>query len=128
MISEKRKIGDLGEDVACKYLKQNGYKILDRNYLKRVKGPLQGEIDIVAKQKDTISFIEVKAAVGDHLGFAPEQRVNSSKQRKLIKASQFWLMKNKVFLDSKSQIDVIAINLDFDSHKAKIKHFKNAIY
>ena len=54
--TEKRKKGDLGEDIACKYLAKHGYRILERNYLKP-----WGEIDIVAEKSNLLSFIEVKA-------------------------------------------------------------------
>ena len=55
MPSEKRKIGDLGENLCVKHLVKHGFKILDRNYQKK-----WGEIDIVAKKSGIIHFIEVK--------------------------------------------------------------------
>ncbi len=54
--TDKQKIGKIGEDCACKYLENAGYKIIDRNYLKK-----WGEIDIVAKKGKKIHFIEVKS-------------------------------------------------------------------
>ncbi|PIW74862.1 MAG: YraN family protein, partial [Candidatus Portnoybacteria bacterium CG_4_8_14_3_um_filter_44_15] len=55
MPSEKRKTGDLGEGIAAKYLENNGYKIIERNYRKN-----WGEIDIVARKDDCLIFVEVK--------------------------------------------------------------------
>ena len=54
--TEKQKIGQLGEDSACEYLIKMGYKVIERNYLKK-----WGEIDIVAKKDNRIHFIEVKS-------------------------------------------------------------------
>ena len=54
--SEKRKIGDVGEGLTAKFLEERGYKIVERNYLKK-----WGEIDIVAQNKEGLHFIEVKS-------------------------------------------------------------------
>jgi len=133
----RKKLGQIGEKIAEDFLKRKGYKILDKNYfVKSVFGPKTGEIDIVAKKDDTISFVEVKSLVvtptaeggrGDAGDVSPEDKVNFQKQRKLIKTAQSWLMKNKMPSNIKWQIDVIAIKIDLDSKKAKIRHFKNAI-
>lgn len=134
MPTYQRKIGDLGEEVVCKYLKKHSFKILERNFFrKNKKGPFLGEVDIVAKKKKTIHFIEVKTSENkgrtDSLtnDFLPERRVNWLKQKKLIKASQLWLIKNKIPSETKWQIDIIAVQIDFNSKKAIVRHFKNAI-
>ena len=131
----RKKLGEIGEKIAEDFLKRKGYKILDKNYFtKSVFGPKTGEIDIIAKKSDAISFVEVKALAAAPPAFggrggsvSPEQKVNFQKQRKLIKTAQSWLIKNKMPLNIKWQIDVIAIKIDLDSKKAKIRHFKNAI-
>lgn len=135
MPSYQRKIGDLGEEVSCKYLKKQGYKILERNFFrKNKKSPFLGELDIVAKKQKTIHFIEVKTSAsrsekaGASSNFLPERRVNWLKQRKLIKASQLWLIKNKAPAETPWQIDIMAVQIDFSAKKAKIRHFKNAVY
>jgi putative endonuclease len=56
--SPRRRLGNIGEDVACRYLRLNGHHIKDRNYLKK-----WGELDIVSIKGKTLRFIEVKAAV-----------------------------------------------------------------
>ncbi len=55
--TEKRKIGDIGENIACDFLKKRGFEILDRNYLRK-----WGEIDIIARKGGVIRFLEVKSA------------------------------------------------------------------
>jgi putative endonuclease len=135
MPSQQRKIGDLGEEVCCKYLQKHHYKILERNFFrKNEKSPLLGELDIVAKKQKTIHFIEVKTSAsrsdtaGVNSDFLPERRVNWLKQRKLVKAGQIWLIKNKIPSETPWQIDIISLQIDFSAKKAKIKHFKNAVY
>jgi len=132
-----KQFGSFGEKIAEGYLKNKGYQILGKNYSFRIPGnPQKGEIDIVAKKNDVISFIEVKTLRQEHLAelsrgsrgesFSPEEKVNFGKQRKLVKTAESWLMKKKIPLNSKWQIDVIAIEIN-PNQKAKINHFENAI-
>jgi len=126
MTISRKKLGQFGERIAEDFLKRKGYKILDRNFFVRSAfGPKTGEIDIVAKKDDAISFVEVKTVLASSV--SPEQKVNFQKQRKLIKMAQIWLMKNKIPLNKKWQIDIIAIKIDLNIKKAKIRHFKNAV-
>lgn len=121
-----KRLGNFGERVAQNYLKNKGYQILDKNYSFRIPGnPQKGEIDIVAKKGDVISFFEVKT-LRESAFVSPEEKVNFTKQRKLRMTAESWLMKNKIPLNSKWQIDVIAIELN-PGKKIKINHFENAI-
>ena len=123
-----KQLGILGEQIAEDYLKNKGYQILDKNYFSRIStGPKIGEVDIVAKKNDIISFIEVKTLrLVQNEPFSPEEKVDFGKQRKLVKTAESWLMKKKIPLNSKWQIDVIAIELNLNK-KVKINHFENAI-
>ena len=122
-----RQIGNFGERVAEKYLKDKGYQILDKNYSSKISiGPKIGEVDITVKKNDIISFIEVKTLTRNLQIISPEEKVDFGKQRKLVKTAESWLMKKKIPLNSKWQIDVIAIELNLNK-KAKINHFENAI-
>lgn len=120
----KKDFGKIGEKIAEKYLKDRGYKILARNFIFRLPGnPQKGELDIVARKEDVISFVEVKT-LKNAGQISPEEKVNPSKQRKLRMAAESWLMKNKIPLNSKWQIDVIAIEKSYKG--TKISHFENA--
>lgn len=124
----RKQLGDFGEKIACYYLEEKGYKILDRNYSKEWSGVSKGEVDIVAEKDKTISFVEIKtiaAAFGG--GYSPEDKVNFQKQKKLIKLAQNWLGEKRIPLESKWQIDVISIKINPETKKAKIHHFKNAV-
>ena len=113
------KIGTNGERAACRYLKESGYKIIKRNYRKKY-----GEIDIIAKRGDVLSFVEVKTRESKDFGLACEA-VNKSKQEKIIKTAQTYILENDVDMDY--SIDIIEVY-----HKAgkieKIEHLENAIY
>jgi len=127
---QSKQIGVLGERVASDFLKKKNYQILDRNYSsKKVSGPIRGEIDIIAKKENTISFIEVKT-LKDNFGngFSPEEKVNFPKQKKILKTAENWLMEKRIPLDSKWQIDVIAVEINSNLKKAKIRHFQNAVF
>jgi len=122
-----KNIGAVGEKIAENYLRNKGYQVLDRNYsTKSSRGPLRGEIDLVVKKSDIISFIEVKTLRNSDFLISPEEKVNLGKQRKLAKAAESWLIKKKIPLDVKWQIDIIAIILD-SNKKINLSHFQNAI-
>ncbi len=109
-----RKFGDFGEDLACRYLQKQGYEILERNkHYSRFC-----EIDVIAKYKDTIVFVEVKTRKTDNFG-APMEAVTASKYANIRKGVQFYLSENKV---KKYRIDVIGIIL---KPEVKIEHLKN---
>ncbi len=129
---DSKKLGVFSEKIAEDYLKGKGYQILDRNYyVKSFAGPRTGEIDIIAQKNNTITFVEVKSLNVSFFKiagfFSPEDKINFSKQRKLIKTAEIWLTKKKISLISKWQIDIISIKIDLFSKKAKIQHFKNAV-
>jgi len=126
---DTKELGVLGEKVAISYLKKRGYKILDQNYSSKfVSGPQIGEIDMIAQKDDVISFVEVKALEGSTFPISPEEKVDYLKKRKIIKTAEHWLMEKKISLESPWQVDVISIKIDSASKKAKIQHFKNAVF
>lgn len=125
---ELKQLGSFGENIACYYLKNKGYKILGKNYSRKwIRGPQKGEIDIIAKKGEIVSFIEVKTLrQAQGKPFLPEDKVNFRKQKQLIRIAQDWLSEKKIPLESKWQIDVMAIKIDLESKKAKIRHIQNA--
>ena len=118
-------LGKIGEDIAADYLRKKGYRILGRNFVFRIPGsPQKGELDIVAEKEKTISFVEVKTLKGEGL-FLPEDRVGYLKKRRLRRSAEAWLIKNKIPLNSRWQIDVISVRIR-EGEKAEINHFENA--
>jgi putative endonuclease len=104
--------GKKGEDYAVKFLKKNGYQILERNYSAKT-----GEIDIIAEKDDAIIFIEVKTRSSDAYG-AGFEAVTNAKQNKIIRTAQFYIMEKK--LEKLCRFDVISID-DKD-----VTHIENA--
>jgi len=103
MLTEKRKFGDKGEEIAEEFLKKKKYKILEKNYLIR-----QGEIDIVALSPEKeIVFVEVKTRKNTTFGSAVEG-ISSNKAKRLIMAAYSYLKKNN-WEQRDFRIDVIGI-------------------
>ena len=124
MPSSYRKIGDLGEDIAIRFLIKKQFQILERNYQKK-----WGEIDIVAQKGNSIIFFEVKTRDSKNISIYPaELSVNKSKQAKLRKICQIYLLEKKFPLEQEWQIDILAIALDRTTRKARIKHIPNAVF
>ena len=125
---DTKEIGNLGEKIAQKYLRGEGYSILDKNFCFRIPGsPKEAEVDIIAKRNGVISFIEVKTLQNTEWSkiISPEDKVNFFKRKKIVKAAEYWLIKNKIPLDSKWELGVLSIRLDDVSGKAKIRYLKN---
>lgn len=125
MLTKKRVFGDLGEKIAKEYLEKHEYAIIDQNYSKR-----WGEIDLIAESREKeLVFIEIKTRETNNApsAFLPEDSVNFSKQKKIIKTAQTFLYENNCPEDTAWRIDVISIEIDKISRKAKIRHLKNAV-
>lgn len=121
-----KEIGKLGEKLAEDFLIKKGYKILERNYFFKIPGSFKkSEIDLIAKKEDVFVFVEVKTLKDSQILISPEEKINFQKKKKLIQTAQSWLIKNKIPLDTKWQIDVIAIRIE--NENPTILHFENAI-
>jgi putative endonuclease len=101
-------LGDRGENVAARYLRNQGYRILTRNF----RCPL-GEIDIVARDGRTLVFCEVKTRTYDKaddpgVGVAPEDQVNPVKQHQVCKAAKYYLSRYGT-VPPPARFDVVAV-------------------
>lgn len=95
-------LGRSGEETAVNLLKDNGYKVLARNYRTRI-----GEIDIIASDKDTLCFVEVKTRSSSRFGL-PYEAVSKFKQRQISKAALLYLKENNL-LGKKARFDVVSV-------------------
>lgn len=114
-----KKIGDLGEELAQKHLIKLGYKILDKNY--RCK---TGEVDIIGKDGEFISFIEVKTRKSSFYG-SPGEAVNYIKQHKIYKTAQMYILKKKLHKFN-FRFDVVEVILNNESNDFSIRLIKDA--
>lgn len=114
----RHEIGKLGEDLAVKYLKQKGYKIIERNFTCK-----QGEIDIICIDKKELVFIEVKTRTNDKFG-KPVEAVDVNKKKHLFKAIKYYLYSRNLE-NEYVRIDVIEVYLYEQSYR--INHIKQII-
>ena len=117
MLNRQQQFGQNSETVAARFLKKRRYKILETNYRTR-----QGEIDIIARDGNTIAFIEVKARTSEHFG-NPKGAVTLQKQRKISMAALQYLKATKQS-DAKARFDVVSISTLTDPPAIEI--IKNA--
>lgn len=115
----KKEIGSFGENLAEKYLLDCGYMILDRNFRGKT-----GEIDIIGKDRDYITFIEVKTRYGKVFG-SPCESVTKSKQHRIYRTAQIYIMKKKL-CNHFFRFDVIEVMLNETNNNYSIKLIKDA--
>lgn len=156
--SEKRQLGNLGEDLAEVFLVKQGFRVVERNYLKK-----WGELDIIAARDGLLHFLEVKSKTRGYVtrektnesvshyvsqksftkddfrillsretdtvsDYMPEENVHFWKQKRMIRAIQTYLLDRNVEEDKEWQIDVITVIIDFLRKEAIIKHIENVVF
>tara|TARA_R110002111_G_scaffold260623_1_gene332120 strand:- start:21645 stop:22043 length:399 start_codon:yes stop_codon:yes gene_type:complete len=112
-------LGDKGERAAIKFLKQQGYSILAKQYRTDL-----GEIDIIALDRETVVFVEVKTRQSDFKGL-PFEAVTPQKQSQLTRLASSFL-KNHQLLHSPARFDVVSIVWSAKHSNPEIQHFQNA--
>ncbi len=124
----RKKLGRWGEAKASAYLQKKGYEILGRNFKRERSRFLKSEIDIVARKKETLCFVEVKT-LSSRTFITPEEHVTKDKIRKIINTAESYLVENGIALDSPWQIDIVSVLKTAKDRIAKdrieIKHFEN---
>lgn len=133
--SAKRRLGNVGEDIACAFLESKGFTILERNYLRP-----WGELDIVAQKGNTLRFVEVKAVSCESLpnspsadqwagrengGYRPEEQVHPAKLRKLARTAEMYMNDKGDTRDY--QIDVVTVYMDMTRRKARCHLYEQVL-
>ncbi len=111
-------LGRWGERAACQFLQRQGYRIIKRGYRSAL-----GEIDIIAQDKGTVAFIEVKTRRSDDYG-PPQSSVTKGKQHQLRKVASLYLKRNA--LEAECRFDVVSILVNAKKKGAKIELIKDA--
>lgn len=121
----RKSLGELGEKLALKHLKNKSYKILDRNFRSKL-----GEIDVIAidpsstiSGKDTLVFIEVKTRWSRSYG-PPEEAITPWKIRRIIKAGEYFKLLHPELPDS-LRLDAVVIDLSSEGKLERIEILKN---
>lgn len=117
MTKERKQTGNLGEELAEKYLRKKGHRILQRNLKNKF-----GEIDLLTQLQETIVLVEVKAKRGLHFGL-PQEMVGPWKQEKLRLLAR-WVLGQ--YPDRSIRVDVVAVDLS-DPADPEIDHLENVI-
>jgi putative endonuclease len=99
----RRKEGAYYENLVAEYLKTQGYEILEKNYRCRI-----GEIDLIAKEGETLVFVEVKYRRDDKMG-DPKEAVDQKKQKKISMTASYYLMRECGRMDIPCRFDVAAV-------------------
>lgn len=115
-----KQAGSKGEDLAVRFLQENGFKILERNFL--IRG---GEIDIIAKDGEVLVFVEVKARFSHEYGL-PEESITPWKIKSLKKSALFYIQK-KNFWNFPYRFDLVGIDYIDSQDNPKIELIKNII-
>jgi putative endonuclease len=115
----EKKIGDLGEEAACKYLLAKDYVIAGRNYFTR-----RGEIDIIAYFKKELVFVEVKSRKS--YSFGPiESQVSPKKINRILQAAEEYIIEHNIS-DTDCRVDLISVFMDGSAYdNFYIEHFEN---
>ncbi len=135
--TDKQKIGQMGEDIACNYLENKGYKIVERNYLKK-----WGEIDIVSKKSNIIHFVEVKAVTRNfdsvtHVtnngnykhndSYNPEDNMHPWKLKRLTRTIQSYLLDRSVSDETEWQFDLVTVYIDLDKGLNRVEVLEDIV-
>src|SRR3989304_2017631 len=124
--SDKQKIGEEGENVACNYLVKEGFIITERNYTKK-----WGEIDVIGKKDDKLYFFEVKSTSVTHVtnldDYRPEDNMHPWKIKRLSRTIQTYLLERKVPENMDWQFDLLAVFMNLEKRTAIVRRIENVI-
>jgi len=133
--SKTQKLGELGEDITSKFLKKQGFSIIERNYTKK-----WGEIDIVAKREEKLHFVEVKSVscekgwvsvihetseVED--GYRPEDNMHGLKAKRLARTIESYLLEKNLSEDVVWQFDLATVYIDQETKEGRVEILEDVI-
>ena len=129
--SETQKIGEIGENIAVKFLMKHGFLVLDRNYTKK-----WGEIDIIAEKDNKLYFVEVKSVSRETLkdvnhetldNYHPEDNMHPWKLKRMSRTIQTYLLSKNIDEEKEWQVDLLVVFLDTKNKKARVKVVEDII-
>lgn len=128
--TQKQILGAIGEDAACTYLERKGFKVIDRNYLKK-----WGELDIVVQKGVKIHFVEVKSVSRPfenvphetREGYRPEDNMHPWKLQRLARTIQSYLLDKNVSDETEWQFDVATVYVDQEKQLCRVVVLEDVI-
>lgn len=130
MFSKKRQFGNIGEDIASKFLVKRGFDVMQRNYLRKF-----GEIDIIARKAEILHFIEVKTVSCENLAdvsggknvYRAEDNLHPWKLKRIARTIQVYLHDNSVSDETEWLFDAVIVYLDLGNKLARVKMLDNIV-
>lgn len=128
--TQRQILGAIGEDATCVYLERKGFKIIDRNYLKK-----WGELDVVAQKEGRIHFVEVKSVSRPFEnvphetkeGYRPEDNMHPWKLQRLARTIQSYLLDKNVSDETEWQFDVVTVYVDQEKRLCRVNLLEDVI-
>ena len=132
--SKTQKKGEIGENIAARFLVKQGYAITERNYTKK-----WGEIDIIAQKDKKLYFAEVKSVAradlegieskgqGSKDEYRPEDNMHPWKAKRLSRTIQTYLLSKNIPEDKEWEVMLVLVYLDLEHKKAKVKIIQDVI-
>ena len=124
---DTRAKGKVGENIACKFLEKEGFKLLERNYQKK-----WGEIDIIATKDKVIHFFEVKSIAIESLDkldetYRPEENVHGLKIRNIRRMVETYLEEKGKGIGQEFSFHVVCVFKDIKARRARVRWIQNVI-
>lgn len=114
----RHELGKKGEDIAVEFLEKQNYNILDRNFICR-----QGEIDVIALDRNYVVFVEIKSRTSTEFGL-PSEAVTKTKLKHMVKSAEYYLFVRNLG-NANIRFDVIEVYVK--DGKYFINHIKQII-
>lgn len=118
-MSQHNEVGKIGEEIAKKFLVEQGYEIIEQNYKTKY-----AEIDLVAQNPKCLIFVEVRTKIGEIFG-TPEETINKSKMRKIWGNAMAYVATKK--WNGLCRVDAICIVLKPDYSVERLNHYENIL-
>ncbi len=124
--TEKQKIGQIGEDIAVRFLVKHGFEVILRNYLKKY-----GEIDIICRKEGKIHFVEVKTVSRAYVShetsdqYRPEDNIHEAKLKRIGRTIEAYLL--EYGYEDDWQFDAITISLSKNDKTARVRMMSDLI-
>lgn len=125
-MAEKSEIGQIGEEIACRYLTERGFRVKERNYRKK-----WGELDIIAEKDDELHFVEVKTLAREadrdvsHETLVPEDNMHPQKIERLHRAILTYLLDRRIPEETEWQLDLLAVELAENAKQARCRFYES---
>jgi len=117
MSAATQEFGELGERIAEKWLRRNGWRVVQRRFRSGHR-----DIDLIVERDDTVAFVEVKARRGSRFG-DPVEAVNWSKQKELARSASVWIDRHGRPSES-YRFDVVGVLVE--GERVRVRHVPNA--